>query len=551
MSYLAIGAVTKALIELLSRKLNKPSLLGPGTFRVTSLPPDDDRVTEETGVNLFLYRLTENQFLRNTPWAGDRANPGGSPRPPLTLSLHYILTGYAKKVVGSAQEDVTAHQLLGNAMAVLHDNPVLNDVHDGDFDAALDTQFAAELRQSFEKIKVSFLPISIDEFSKIWTGFSKAYRLSVAYEVSLVQIAPLAPTTARAPSASRPSVSASTTGPPSIGSIEPATGPAGAQVTLVGANVTQQGRPTTINVGGVSVEEGDFERVSPTEIRFVVPSDVSGGPNVPVTVTCGGFESAAVVYRLRPWISGLQPLRGITGVPVAIPFRAPAGAAVSVAIGGLPAATTVDSANQLVRAVVPLALATHGPAPVVLTLDDGTPQRSNALLYEVLPVATSLTLTDAGAPPRTTVTVTGERLRGGDVSLRYGALSARLGDLTDPVKFPNADTTVSFQFDRVLLPGGTASVLVDGRSTNPLPRALTRVDPARGAAGDALTLTGVGLSGRAVVVAFGPTSLPAFAQPFATRFTVQVPPGLAAGPTTVKVAVDGSDAGGLPFQVLA
>src|SRR6266566_9353322 len=104
MSYLAIGAVTKAFIELLTKKLNKPPLLA-GTFRVTSLPPDDDRVTEDTGVNLFLYRLTENQFLKNTPWFGDKANPNGSPRPPLALTLNYILTGYAKKVAGAAQDD--------------------------------------------------------------------------------------------------------------------------------------------------------------------------------------------------------------------------------------------------------------------------------------------------------------------------------------------------------------------------------------------------------------------------------------------------------------
>src|SRR4029077_6813 len=114
MSYLAIGAVTKAIVELLSKKLNTPPLLDAGTFRVTTLPPDDDRVSEDTGVNLFLYRLSENAFLKNMPWQGDRSHPNGSTHPPLALTLNYFLTGYAKKVAGAAQDDVTAHQLLGN-----------------------------------------------------------------------------------------------------------------------------------------------------------------------------------------------------------------------------------------------------------------------------------------------------------------------------------------------------------------------------------------------------------------------------------------------------
>src|SRR5712692_6950898 len=209
MSYLAIGAVTMAMAELLSKKVNKPPLMGAVTFRVTTLPPDDDRVSEENGVNLFLYKVTESPFAKNMNWRGDHVTPVNGDRPPLVLSLNYLLTAYAKKTAAAAQDDITAHRLLGNAMAILHDYPVLNDVHDGDFDASLDTQFAAELRNSFEKVKVSLLSISMDEFSKIWTGLSKAYRLSVAYEVSLVQIAPFVPALLPSPAPQRSSVRAS------------------------------------------------------------------------------------------------------------------------------------------------------------------------------------------------------------------------------------------------------------------------------------------------------------------------------------------------------
>jgi hypothetical protein len=550
MSYVAISSVTKALIELLSRKLNQPHLMGNSNFRVTSLPPDDERVSEDTGVNLFLYRLTENQFLKNMPWQGDRAHPGGSSRPPLALTLNYFLTGYAKKVAGAAQDDVTAHQLLGKAMSILHEFPVLNDVHDSDFDADLDTQFAPELRKSFDKVKISWLPISIDEFSKIWTGFSKAYRLSVAYEVSLVQIAAEVPALLPAPAPARRSVRASTMGPPSIASILPPSGAAGTAVSLIGTNFTLPGQPTKVTIGGVSIEQSEFDHLDSGKISVTIPADVSGGPNLSIVVSCGGFDSEPVTFQMRPWISSLQPIRGITGIPISIPFQVPSGATALVKIGGLAAVTTVDPDNRVIRAVVPLAIATNGPAPVVLTLDDGTPQNSNALLYEVLPLASSFSVTNSGAPAVSTVTVTGERLRGSNVYLKYNKLQVRVGDVTDPVMFPLADTAISFNFDRVLLAGGAASLIVDGRPTNSLPRALSGIDPPQARPGDLVTFSGVGLSGRSVSVKFGATALPAMAQPFATRFSVPVPSGLPAGPTTVHVAVDGTDVGDIKLVIL-
>jgi hypothetical protein len=321
-------------------------------------------------------------------------------------------------------------------------------------------------------------------------------------------------------------------------------------VKLTGNNFTLPGQSTSVTVGGVTLGPGDLDRLTTNEIVFTVPSALVQGPQTPVTVSCGGLSSNPVIYEIEPWLSGLAPLRGITGIPISIPFEVPAGTTISVGIDGLAAATTVDAPNKLVRAIVPLGIASNGPKPVVLTLDDGTPKPSNTLLYEVMPAIFSFTQTDGGAPARTTIAVTGERLRGIDVNLRYDKLVARVGDTRDPVRFPTGDTNVSFQFDRVLVPGGTVSLLVDARPSNALPRVLTSLDPPEGFSGDQLTLTGSSLSGRNVVVTFGATALPALAQPFAQRFTVTVPAGLAPGPTTVGATVDGSSTNALPFSVL-
>src|SRR2546421_350710 len=269
MSYLAIGAVTKAMAELLSKKMNKPPLLGGAVPKVTTLPPDDDRVNQNDGVNLFLYRVSANPFFSNVDWPGDKANPNGSKRTPLALTLHYLLTAYAKKADGAAMDDITAHHLLGNAMAILHEYPVLNDVHGSDFDASLDAQFAPELRNSFEKIKVSLVPTTMEEFSKIWTGLSKAYRLSVVYDVSLVQIAPAAAA-------------------------------AGTQAPIKGSKLKSQGSPTSVTFGDVQLAESDLIKCAPDEIVLSVPSDLRRGPVVQLTVSAGGEQSAPASFEVRP-----------------------------------------------------------------------------------------------------------------------------------------------------------------------------------------------------------------------------------------------------------
>jgi|GEM_PF-1045749 len=542
MSYLAIGSVTTAMAELLSKKLNKPPLMGGATFRVTILPPDDDRVSEENGVNLFLYKVTESPFAKNMNWRGDRVGPINGDRPGLVLSLNYLLTAYAKKTGAAAQDDITAHQLLGNSMAIFHDYPVLNDVHDGDFDAGLDSQFAPELRNSFEKVKISLLPISMDEFSKIWTGLSKAYRLSVAYEVSLVEIGPTIPRTGPAPAIQRTLVQTQAFTTPQITSVEPSSGPAGAQVKIKGQGFQSPGTDTVVTVGGVDFSPSDLISLSANEIDLVIPESLVGGPKVPIVVTVQGNQSPPATYQVVPWINRVVPLRGIPGIPVSIDFTVPSGATVAVEIDGQAATTTVDPTGKLVTAIVPMAIASNGAKSVVLILNDGSPKRSNALSFEVLPLITAVNLAVSPPPVKTTITLTGERLNGTDVAARVAGLLITKGT--------NATATqLVVQVDRVLAVTTPVSALVDGRESNALPSQLNQIIPAAAFAGDMVTLAGSGLSGRNVSVTFGATNVPLGPQSFASQFSVRVPPALAAGPVQVKATIDGRDTNSVSFTV--
>jgi hypothetical protein len=541
MTYLAVGSVTRSIAELLGKKLNRPPLMGAGvTFRVTTLPPDDDRVNEETGINLFLYRIHENPFTKNMDWRGDKVSPVRNGKPPLSLVLSYLLTAYAK-AGGTPQDDITSHQLLGNAMAVLHDYPVLNDIHDSDFDAALDAQFPPELRNAFDKIKVSMLPTTMEEFSKIWTGLSKAYRLSVAYEVSLVEIGPTTPPVLPAPAAQQPSVRVATSGAPQIGSVTPATGPAGATVRITGANLQQPGKATSVQVGDDVFSEDELVSVSPQEIDLVIPSAPGSGPVLPITVSIGGTTSPAAAYRVTPWITGISPLRGITGIPIVIPLTLPQGANVSVDVDGTSAATTVDPSGSSVTAVVPTTLASNGPKPVVVTVNG---QRSNARLFEVLPLITDVAVATSAAPVSTTLTITGERLSGQDVSATVAGIVIRGGANANAAQLV---LTVS----RTLPATAPLSVSVDGSVSNAIPPRLDSISPSSVLAGGAIVLTGDSLSGRHVVVAFDGTSVDLGAQPSGSRVRLNVPGTLPTGTVQVSVTVDGRTTNALPLAVQA
>jgi hypothetical protein len=203
---LAIAAVTAALKDLLNDGMLDNDLSTVGSFSVTSSPPDRITTGEEepNRLNVFLYQVSPNLGWRNVGLPSRDASGTRSSNPPLALDLHYLLTAYGRN-------DLTAEILLGYAMQLLHETPILSrdqlrvvlgtpSTVDGTVVPGIFGPLTAvDLADQVELIKITPNYLNFDELSKMWTAMQARYRQSMAYTVSVVLIQSTEPVRAPLP----------------------------------------------------------------------------------------------------------------------------------------------------------------------------------------------------------------------------------------------------------------------------------------------------------------------------------------------------------------
>jgi len=174
---LAIASVTATLRRLLEKG---------GIDHVTVRPLDKAPVgidADKQRINLFLYQALPDAAFRNMEMPA-RVKSGETGHPPLPLTLYYLLTAYS----GDEQDDTKSHALLGEAMHLFHDHPLLgaDEIKDA---VRADRDLAdSDLADQVERIRITLQPLLFEEMSKLWTTFQIHYRLSAAYQVSVVLI---------------------------------------------------------------------------------------------------------------------------------------------------------------------------------------------------------------------------------------------------------------------------------------------------------------------------------------------------------------------------
>jgi hypothetical protein len=216
----AIGLVGASLRTLLLNELGLTPMP-----KVTVLAPDE--TGDAPRLNLFLYRVMEHPFLRNQDWTPAPDDPQQLTAPPLSLTLTYLLTPYAPNdpVTGNT----AAHQLLGAAMRVFYEHPEIPEPY-----------LEPGLVGAKERLRIVGDTFDPEALGRLWTTFTEPFRLSVAYQVSPVQLDVAAaprPLPRRVERTGVPDVRAPFV-PPLVTAMTPERGPAGTVLTFTGAHLT-------------------------------------------------------------------------------------------------------------------------------------------------------------------------------------------------------------------------------------------------------------------------------------------------------------------------
>jgi hypothetical protein len=247
--------VSESLRNLLVKELTH---LTP-SVAVTILAPDETS-GHDLRINLFLYKIHESAALKNLDWQVKRGEPTQLLPPPLSLTLFYLMTPYAPNHDDTG--NATAHAILGEAMRVFAEHPIVPQ-----------TYLVDGLQDATEHLQIMLNTPDLEELSRVWSTFSQPFRLSVLYEVSVVQLDMLGerPMAKRVQGVRVPDVKAPFL-PPVVESIEPLRGPAGTVFTLHGQHLS--GWRAYVTIMGRLLTPRDL---TGDTLQVPLPEDLSAG----------------------------------------------------------------------------------------------------------------------------------------------------------------------------------------------------------------------------------------------------------------------------------
>ncbi len=315
-SPLAISGVTAVLKKLL---VDACQGAVPGGVPVSALAPDivqsilDNNAQAQVLVNLFLHQVTPNAAWRNEGYPSlDASGSGRLKNPPLALDLHYLLTVYAN-------QDGWAEALLGFALLLLHENPVLTRNQIKDVFTSLpaaDPLATSGLADQIELLKITPTTLGREEMAWLWTALKADYRPTVPFQVSVVLIQPQHPVPSELPVLKRNvSIQSSLLSPfPTITQLSPPDRqPAaclGDTITVTGSNLAGAANVVLTNARlGIKQSIPVLPNGGSASFQFVLPNPALPPPQPAPT------DLPAGVYVLSAQVAGGTTTNGL---PLAI-----------------------------------------------------------------------------------------------------------------------------------------------------------------------------------------------------------------------------------------
>ncbi len=132
---------------------------------------DVDKPPVDPTLTIFLFEVGEDPSARNHQRVRETDPPNlRNRKPPMALLLRYLITSWGAT-------EATRQTILGRAMQALYDKSILS---------GLDLQ--GVLKNTDEQLKVTLSPLSLEERTRVWHSVQKPYRLSVCYEMRVVNL---------------------------------------------------------------------------------------------------------------------------------------------------------------------------------------------------------------------------------------------------------------------------------------------------------------------------------------------------------------------------
>lgn len=317
---LAIAAVTRSIQGMLRQS---------GIETLTLTP---DKAARQSGVflNLFLYHTMHNATWRNQDIPG-RVRKSERGNPPLALNLYYLISAY-----GEGEADLKDQQLLGGAMRILHDQPILKSKFIEEALSAETSLLASQLTEQIDRVRIVPEYLDIENMSRLWTTFQTQYRVSAAYQASVVLIESQRPSPSPLPVTKRgdedqgvltdvglePSIiSIEYRGDPSEPALSAAT--IGSFIIIRGENLPQEG--VTVVVRDPKAEPSDnvdsdvIARLTPTASlgnRDASADETNKSLKILLDESAGYWRAGLVTLELELNVNGV--VRTSNSIPLAI-----------------------------------------------------------------------------------------------------------------------------------------------------------------------------------------------------------------------------------------
>ncbi|MGW5443541.1 DUF4255 domain-containing protein [Streptomyces asiaticus] len=164
-----IADVSTVIVDSLTQALRGLSQVEPPIAELNDL--SETVQTPPPKLTVFLYEIAEDPTSRNRPPVRSQPpDPLTTRKPPMALLLRYLITPWGG-------DQATQHRMLGRALQTFYDDAIL----DG-------AQLSGSLAASTDALHLSLTPLTLDQKSWVWYAIQKPYRLSLNYEVRVVNL---------------------------------------------------------------------------------------------------------------------------------------------------------------------------------------------------------------------------------------------------------------------------------------------------------------------------------------------------------------------------